>query len=496
MATPNMKSLYELEQMMMGAAQPESAGTPATYRSIIANPVDLDTYDIDLSAPEVVPFKAPVVKSTAMPKMDTQGVKSRALTDQELAQREADSDHSTDILVASMEKLANTLSNRENDNMLYNSARAHSAEKVRKAEKNEANDLKIAQILKTSVGDAQKLRESDPTSADSVTFRNFFKNTEYGKSIPEDTLANMSKKDMMATIPLAGSEAQLKLAGLTANKETRAQDTNSTIAQGIRNRLTKGDLVKFAPKGVDLSALTAAELREYESQALKEQDQAYDRADKANQRAHERAMENFKMGNAEVQKFGEKYDGVYTGKQLVDTAKRLLNGKGISEGGMASKLINEWSSGDDPAQRIVKGLLEQNRSAEEKQLIQTMGALNFAASKAGGGVVTDGDRRAAETLNNLKPGAPKEELLNALKIMETNLEAKERLLQNLYPQGYQILNQRMGGDGSAKPQPNSPPKKAQSGKLKFQLSDGRQLMIPADKRQDFMSKFPDAKEIK
>lgn len=232
-------------------------GVPAQYRSITANPVDLGVpEDIQVSSPVVVPFKAPVVTPLPVPpsarkKMaETEGKAVRALTDLEKLQNEQASSHSSDVLVAALERMSNTFANRPNDGQMARSAENHTRSLAENYDKRQSSKMREVEA---------KLREQ-----------------EMGLRVEDQAL----RKDEQA---LRSQALKQKLQADEADAKRRAQllDPNSPQSKNVQKMVSGSKYLStvFTPEEIGmLSAADAELLFEREDKNLSAAERAADRS--------------------------------------------------------------------------------------------------------------------------------------------------------------------------------------------------------------------------
>jgi len=254
---PNV--LYFLDQEEMGG------GAPVQYRAITANPVEMgEPTGIEVGVPAQVPFKAPDVKSTPIPESvrkkmgESVGVATRPLTDAELeaiAKREDDANHSTDVLVGSLERLSNTLSNRNNDNMLYNSARGHSAEQIRKREKKLDRSIAemkaLAPIAKAEEKSALQRALEDLNSPQSKRAQDAFITSGLASALKlsDEQIRGMSASELESVRKNVGSSQDVLLNAQKYASGERKEQQEQTAQSALRGELINSGL---SPAEADL----------------------------------------------------------------------------------------------------------------------------------------------------------------------------------------------------------------------------------------------------
>lgn len=511
MATPNAKTLFELEQMMMGAAQPESAGTPAQYRTITANPVDLGNEEIDVSAPVVEPFKAPELKQTPIPEslkkklFNTEGKSKRPLTDEErefLAQREDDANHSTDVLVASLERMANAFANRPNDGQFAALSQKHSAEQIRKRERKQDRDVAemkaLAPAMKAEEKSALQRAMEDLNSPQSKRAQDAFITSGMANALKlsDDQVRGMSAAELEAVRKNVASSQQVLLSGQkieSGQREMKKEEGKlNYFADALKGQIPEEERQKLISSGDPDTAKSVWE------QKVKEKNAAAASLRAAAKKAVEASKTEAEKVQKEVQLYGKEIRPLEEAERLTGIIEGISSSGKIPEGA-ARGFLSELTARQEVQNSLLLGPLARLAQTEaEKEVTRAIASINEAIAKASGGVVTISDREGAAIMSGLRPGASKEAQAQAIAGIRAKLSAARDNLSATWERGAAEYERRRAAQrqSSGNSSPQGAPKPAPSGKLQFQLPDGRKLQIPADKKADFLSKFPDAKEIK
>lgn len=416
------------------------------------------------------------------------------------------------MIARSADKLAATLSKRNIDETNYKNLMAGAEEPIQLAKEKEGRDLKRQQLLKQNYGELLRQRENDPNSPESVTFRQFFKNTEAGKRIDAKTLDTMSKKDMLSSISAAQADAQLKIAGLTAKRQEDAVsqgEGDKSVYLSILDTPSARKRLNI-PEGQDLTKSSPEAMK-----ALVDRLAAQERAAQAALRAaNKKAIADAKSETEKIQK-----EVVAVGKELapINDAERLTKGLeelvangALPNDSVAKQLATEALASPQVQGSLLLGTLARSFTDPKDQQAKSMiAAINEAIAKSSGGVVTISDREGAQIMSGLRASASPEARQASLDLLHAKMREAEENVAAMYPRGYeeyknrrQNLKEGKSNVPAKKPAENSTQQKKSAlgpDEVRYKIINGGKEQTVKLKKSDvkqLLQDFPGAVEVK